>query len=377
MAAPEPEPESRHETETPAPSREPPLEPVADAAADRALQPWEQHAAVINLPRYDYRASGSLLLRSHSGFLITCPIKREKSATKEAISILGEYISHASSHSSENLEPCCMEAAPKKRKLCSEASEIEHSEDTVANGRSDASESTGCIEVEASSCHSKTSEDVDRTSNLSLVKLSMSGLLFFSFPSGGVHVIQMLTEVFHSLRSGKLKSPQWCHRIFPIQETCILSETELHATVSKLFLDFFKNKRDQHEPIKDSPVAGLAPHLVVLRTALLQVGYNRRGIDETVTKTQKNDDNSSTQQALMHREQCFKVVAGAIKSVSEGAIVDLKSPEVAILVEVLPISGVPIGSSVAGVSVLPAELFSAKPRLCVKALVSDTKAKKK
>jgi hypothetical protein len=36
-----------------------------------------------------------------------------------------------------------MEAAPKKRKLCSEASEIEHSEDAVANGTSDASESTG------------------------------------------------------------------------------------------------------------------------------------------------------------------------------------------------------------------------------------------
>ncbi|KAM0874023.1 hypothetical protein ACQ4PT_037692 [Festuca glaucescens] len=351
-----PEPESKHETETPAPSREPPLEPVADAAADRALQPWEQHAAVINLPRYDYRASGSLLLRSHSGFLITCPIKREKSATKEAISILGEYISHASSRSSDNLEPCSMEAASKKRKVCSEASEIEHSEDVVTSGN--ASESTGCIEVEMSSFHSKTSEDVDRTSNLSLVKLSMSGLLFFSFPNGGVHVVQMLTEVFHSLRSGKLKSPQWCHRIFPIQETCVLSETELHATVSKLFLDFFRNKGDQDEPIK------------------FAVGYNRRGIDETTTKTQKNDDNSSTQQVLMHREQCFKVVAGAIKSVSEGAIVDLKSPEVAILVEVLPISGVPIGSLVAGVSVLPAELFSAKPRLCVKALVSDTKAKK-
>jgi hypothetical protein len=54
-----------------------------------------------------------------------------------------QYISHASSHSSENLEPCCMEAAPKKRKLCSEASEIEHSEDAIANGTSDASESTG------------------------------------------------------------------------------------------------------------------------------------------------------------------------------------------------------------------------------------------
>ena len=66
----------------------------------------------------------------------------------------------------------------------------------------------GSIEVETSSFDSKTSENVDMTSNLSLVKLSMSGLLFFSFPSGGVHVVEMLTKVFHSLRSGKLKSPQ-------------------------------------------------------------------------------------------------------------------------------------------------------------------------
>uniref|UniRef100_A0A453P9A3 THUMP domain-containing protein n=4 Tax=Triticinae TaxID=1648030 RepID=A0A453P9A3_AEGTS len=243
-------PESKHETETPAPSREQPPEPVAEAAAGRELQPWEQHAAVINLPRYDYRASGSLLLRSHSGFLITCPIKREKSATKEAISILGEYISDASSHSSEKLEPCVTEAATKKRKIFPEASEIEHSEDTITNGKGDAPESTGSIEVKTNSLHSDTSGNPDRTSNLSLIKLSMSGLLFFSFPTGGVHVVQMLTEVFHSLKSGKLKSPQWCHRIFPIQETCVLSETELHATVSKLFLDFFRNKEDQDEPIK-------------------------------------------------------------------------------------------------------------------------------
>jgi hypothetical protein len=39
----------------------------------------------------------------------------------------------------------------------------------------------------------------------------------------------------------------------------------------------------------------------------------------------------------------------------------------------LPVSGVPLGSSVAGVSVLPAELISTKPRLCVRSLVSDAK----
>lgn len=60
------------------------------------------------------------------------------------------------------------------------------------------------------------------------------------------------------------------------------------------------------------------------------VGYSRRGIDETVNKTQKNDNSSSVQQALMDRQQCFKVVAAAVKSVAKDAIVDLKSPEVSL-----------------------------------------------
>ena len=94
-------------------------------------------------------------------------------------------------------------------------------------------------------------------------------------------------------------------------------------------------------------------------------------------KGQKNGNEGSKQQTLMDRDQCFKVVAGAVKSVAENSIVDLRSPEVAVLVEMLPISGVSLGSSVAGVSVLPSELISTKPRLCVQALVPDAKAAKK
>jgi hypothetical protein len=48
---------------------------------------------------------------------------------------------------------------------------------------------------------------------------------------------------------------RWCHRIFPIQETCVLSEKELHATVSKLFLNFYSNKGDQDKPIKVAKIA--------------------------------------------------------------------------------------------------------------------------
>ena len=40
------------------------------------MSPWEQHSAVINLPRFDYNAPSSLLHHSHSGFLITCTISQ-------------------------------------------------------------------------------------------------------------------------------------------------------------------------------------------------------------------------------------------------------------------------------------------------------------
>lgn len=50
--------------------------------------------------------------------------------------------------------------------------------------------------------------------------------------------------------------------------------------------------------------------------------------------------------------------------------------QLAVLVELLPISGLPNGSSAAAVSILPCNLFTTKPRLCVKALVADGKTVK-
>ncbi|KAJ4827795.1 hypothetical protein Tsubulata_032255, partial [Turnera subulata] len=46
----------------------------------------------ISIPRYDYNAPAALLGKSHRGFLVTCSIHREKSATLEAISILSKYL---------------------------------------------------------------------------------------------------------------------------------------------------------------------------------------------------------------------------------------------------------------------------------------------
>lgn len=45
----------------------------------KEMTPWEQHSAVISIPRFDYNAPSSLLQHSHSGFLITCPISLSRS----------------------------------------------------------------------------------------------------------------------------------------------------------------------------------------------------------------------------------------------------------------------------------------------------------
>lgn len=43
-------------------------------SSSSTMKPWEQHAGVIVMPRFDYNAPSSLLQYSRSGFLITCPI---------------------------------------------------------------------------------------------------------------------------------------------------------------------------------------------------------------------------------------------------------------------------------------------------------------
>lgn len=47
--------------------------------------------------------------------------------------------------------------------------------------------------------------------------------------------------------------------------------------------------------------------------------------------------------------------------------------QLSVIVELLPLSGVPNGSLIVAVSVLPRNLVSTKPRLCIKALTSNTK----
>ncbi|KAF2316644.1 hypothetical protein GH714_041985 [Hevea brasiliensis] len=147
----------------------------------------------------------------------------------------------------------------------------------------------------------------EKSSVLSLVKLTRSGLLLLTFAGeNSPDTVDIVSNIFQCLESGSLRSPLWCHRIFPIQSTCPLDEKELRTVVSKLVLQFMNDKQNKlSHPIK------------------FAVGYNRRGIEEMQVKFMKDSNKCS----LLDRNKCFEIVASAVKEAVSDSSVDLKSPE--------------------------------------------------
>ncbi|CAN6901422.1 unnamed protein product [Brassica oleracea] len=299
------------------------------------MAPWEQHASVISIPRFDYTAPSSLLHHSHSGFLVTCSIKREKSATKEVMSILGKVLLPLG-------EVLKSSDASKRPKLCAQETE-ETGENLNAEDLKPAKESV----------------NEEHKSLMSLVKLTKSGLLLFTFPvDNSTDTTDIVSRVFQCVKSGALKAPVWCHRIFPVQATCALTEKELQETVSKLVQRFVDDKQNTlSTPVK------------------FAAGYNRRGVEEAKGKIQKASE-VLDQCPLLDRTKCFETVAAGVKAIVPDSVVDLKSPELCVMVELLPLSRIPNGSYVAAVSVLPHKLVSTKPKLAIKPLVPESKQKK-
>ncbi|EOA38100.1 hypothetical protein CARUB_v10009568mg [Capsella rubella] len=325
-----------------------------EEAETEALTPWEQHSSIISIPRFDYKAPSSLLHHSHAGFLVTCTIKREKSATKEVMSILGKYIGSMHEEKPAVVESTDMNAASKKQKLC--VQEIEEGEEKTVPLENDVLQETR----ENPSVEDPELADEEHNSLMSLVKLTKSGLLLFTFPVEKFpDTTNIVSRVFQSMESGALKAPIWCHRIFPVQATCGLTEKELRETVSKLVQRFVNDKDNTlSKPVK------------------FAAGYQRRGVEETKGKIQKEASEVLDQCPLLDRIKCFETVAAGVTDIVPDSVVDLKSPELCVLVELLPLSRIPSGAIVAAVSVLPHRLVSTKPKLCIKPLVPESKHKK-
>lgn len=62
---------------------------TAEEETPRAMEPWEQHHAVINMPRYAYNAA-SILQKGNVGFLITCTFREFEKQTHFFLSLAFE-----------------------------------------------------------------------------------------------------------------------------------------------------------------------------------------------------------------------------------------------------------------------------------------------
>ncbi|XWS34398.1 hypothetical protein CRYUN_Cryun21dG0035400 [Craigia yunnanensis] len=158
------------------------------------MTPWELQASVISIPRFDYKAPSSLLQLSYSALLITCTIKRKKSATKEAMSIFSKFVGSFNFKISGCSESSNAIADTKRRKICSEEIDqniayiVDSAEVTEGEGRDDKSEAPDFV--------------------LSLVKLTRSGLLLLTFPGeNSLDTIDIVSDIFRDLESVSLKSP--------------------------------------------------------------------------------------------------------------------------------------------------------------------------
>ncbi|CAA2983146.1 Hypothetical predicted protein [Olea europaea subsp. europaea] len=280
-------------------------------ADKKEMKPWEQHSAVISIPRFDYNAPSALLQHSHSGFLITCPIKREKSATKEVMSIFEKYLGSHNSYS-ERMEKLDVDAAAKRRKTFMGPIKGESLSSSESTHDADRHGDSGKLQ-ESSASPADSDISVGKVEDLSLVKLTRSGLLLFTYPRNkSPPVVDIVANIIQSLESGCSKSPLWCHRMFPIQATCSIDENEIRSTVSKLVNQFVTNQKNElAQPLK------------------FAVGYNRRGIEETkMIKITKTDSLNSSALSMLDRNKCFTVVASAVKDAVPDSIVELKCPEV-------------------------------------------------
>ncbi|KHN37405.1 hypothetical protein glysoja_013620 [Glycine soja] len=286
----------------------------ADAYAV-GMNPWEQHSGVIKLPRYDYNSPSSLLFssllrNSHSDFLITCTISSVNSltslhshsspsnlpfhffnssfhsATKEAISILHKFVAYDSSNN-----PKEEGTSSKKRKLCTQdtADECFDHKDTESASANSAEDGIHFFFADYTMsmilmAGVKAEGEKDGVACLSLVKLTRNGLLLLNFPSNTPpNTVNIVSNIIQALESGTVTLPVWC----------------------------------------------------------FAVGFNRRGIEETTfAKEYSNDSNAFS---LLVRNKCFGVVSSAVNHVVEDSVVDLRSPELSVLVELLPLSEYPLG----------------------------------
>ncbi|KAG6547935.1 hypothetical protein Mapa_010755 [Marchantia paleacea] len=374
---------------------------TAEEETPRAMEPWEQHHAVINMPRYAYNAA-SILQKGKVGFLITCTFRREKSATKEALALLREFMKVTGPSIAVTPTPATNLADARTPPSVEQVNENSvkpqlsvglSSTEEITGGKALSEDGISCSEItEIASGVGATPDELkqDVTNTLSmtkrtengseaedlsrsegagdnkptsgdhefmLVKLATMGVIFISATQESPRsVLSIVSRIIKDVQGRSRPPPQWCHRMLPVQGTCATNREEVQGLVSRLVKDYLDNTSSVGEELIHYAVA-----------------FNKRGAEGRKMDQNQTDDSAGA--PTFDRGECIRIVTAAVHQVTSNVKVDLTSPEMVIIVELVPVAGAR-SSLICAVSVLPGDLVISKPKLTVKPLASQSKKRK-
>lgn len=333
-----------------------------------------------SVARYNYSSQESLQ-QGAQGFIVTCAFRREKSATKEAVALISQYLGlqQTEAHADEAVPLTTATHHPAATKA-SAAAAAKASAAAAAPSTSDNPASDPC-DTPTASCHH----------SFSITKLASSGIIMLQLnqqasqdsnrhpseslegsgqavqqPDGaeaspenqmlpGSLPVTVVRRIVDDLRAGTLATPEFCERIIPVQITCSLTQQALTSATQRLA------KLHAKQAVESS-----GDQLVKFAVA-----YKSRGSSNKTKQAATPATDSPQEPGPANRQQVITLVAAAVEEavVSAGGKVhvDLKHPQVVILVEVLPISAM----SLCAISWVPASMTVQTPKLMIKPLVSS------
>ncbi|GLC35877.1 hypothetical protein PLESTB_000515300 [Pleodorina starrii] len=251
-------------------------------------------------------------------------------------------------------------------------------------------------------------------SALGLAKVGCRGVVVMRLSAAAaaeVDPVRVVESMLADLAAGALQPPKHCQRIIPMDATCALTDTGLSAAAAAAAA------AHRHRHLKDKPegdaaaatAAAVEPftYAITYHSRATEVptaapvvaaaaapgavpaGGGARAADAATGAAQKSGDEQRQEQqqeqgkqeqgqgaagvqgkALSERGRIMSLVAAGMTEVfGEAAKVNLKKPQVAVLVESIPIAG----RQFASVTVLPQHLFVAKGKLVIKPLIRNAR----
>lgn len=399
-----------------------------------AMPPWEQHASATALPRFNYNAPSTF--SSLRGFLITCILDREKSATKEAIGFLKEYLksppltvdralksSSAGEQKTGPVDQCTIQGhffsdetnctsnsqgitvQEREREIfCLPLSrDVDAGKAAEQSTGTASSKNASVVAITDSSLHLDkpymSSVDIEREEEMAMTAMKTDAspgvvkdrLTFKECQASKTEGTGRSSKRSSAGHSDSCADDRSCFFLLKMAQKGIVSiflENGISDDPVNMLSDVLE---DIENGVRKPPqwfhrIVPVQASCALLRESLSAVVFKlvKQHLEESAPTAEQplkyaigyNRRGIEAKEDVVGRMDCITLVAQTIAKASPHIVADLGAPQMVVIIEVIPLVGVQ-GSPICGVAVLSGELVNVKPKLCVKPLSSACRRSKK